>query len=165
MSDASPAPPEQAGAAARFLVVNDMPMLVLGMGDTDGDRELWRRLGVAGLTGIPGFYGFNFPRGAQVGFTLTFEHMRLEDDQAKGLLQIPRSSVDADWLLTAKRMKGTMLAVGLDLDLDPDSSDKEVCDLLDARAKEATASNVYDHDIRAAIVGVAEPREGLPLFF
>ncbi len=165
MSDATEAPPEQAGAAARFLVVNEMPMLVLAMGDTEGDRELWRRLGVAGLPGIPGFYGVNFPRGAQIGFTLTFEHMRLEDDQAKGLLQIPRSSVDADWLITAKRLKGTMLAVALDLDLDPDASDKDVCDLLDARAREATESGRHDRDLRAAIVGVAEPKEGLPLFF
>ncbi len=157
--------PAQAGAAARFLVVRDMPMLALALGDTDADRELWRRLGDAGLAPVPRFYGVDLPRGARVGFTLSFEHLRLEDEDANGLLQLPRAAVDVDWVTTAKRLKGTMLTVALDLDLDADADDKAVCDLLDARAREGEQTGDHDAQLRAAIVGVAEPKGTLPLLF
>ncbi len=158
-------PSQAAGVAARFLVANRMPLLVMSLGDTAGDADLFVRLGTAGLAPIPAFYGVDLPRGARIGLTLTFEQMRLEDEDANGLLQIPRPAVDVDWLAEAKRLKGTMLVVGRELELDPDGDDRAVCDELDARAREANASGDHDRQVRAAIVGVAEPRETLPLLF
>lgn len=147
----------QVGVAVRFLVVADMPMLVLGVGDGEADDRLWTMLATAGLTELPGFYGVDFPRGAAVGLTLTFEHLRLEDEQAQGLLQVPREVVDLDWLQAAKRLRGTMLSVGRELEMDPDADDQAVCDELHTSA--------HDGRLRGAIIGVAEPRGSLPLLF
>lgn len=145
------------GVAVRFLVVADMPMMVIGVGETPGDDALWTTLAMAGLTAVPGFYGVDFPRGAKVGFTVNSDYLRLEDEDSKGLLQVPRASVERAWLSAALRMRGTMLAVGRELDLDPDADDQSTCDELHTSAA--------DERLRGAIVGVAEPRSILPLFF
>lgn len=160
MSDRDPgrAPAGPAtGVAVRFVVVADMPMIVLGVGTEPADDQLWTRLAMAGLMELPGFYGVDFPRGAKVGFTLTFEHLRLEDEDVNGLLQIPRASVGVDWLTAAQRLRGSMVAMGRNLELDPDVDDQAVCEELQACGAAG--------DLRGAIVGLAEPRTGLPLFF
>ncbi|MDX1622096.1 MAG: hypothetical protein R3320_13950, partial [Nitriliruptorales bacterium] len=91
-----------------------------------------------------------------LGVTLTSEDLKVEDEQENRLLRVPRESVPEDWEREAIRLKGTMLMAGRDLEVDPDHSPKELCDLLEAAAA--------DDRLAGAIVGVAEPEEGLPLF-
>lgn len=151
-----------AAAYVRFLVVRTMPMVVLDVA-TDADdapvllqRTLFRRLVELGLAVLPRFYGLDLPRGARIGFTLNADELRLEDDEATGLLRVDRSNLPPAWVDAALRLKGTMTYAVRDLDMDPDLSPRELCDLLEAAAG--------DERVAGAVVGVAEPREGLPLF-
>lgn len=164
--------PETA-AHVRFVVLRGLPMLVVDLeegadphrgtdtGTDDGAQaggqvRLFPLLVERGLMRLPRFYGHDLPRGAQVGVTLTAEELKIEDEQETRLLRLPRASVPEDWEAAAKRLKGTMLIVGRELGVDPDHSPKELCDLLEDAAG--------DDRIAGAIVGVAEPREGLPFF-
>ena len=147
---------------ARFLVVREMPMLVVDLEGTAPDLplvadNLLRNLTEAGLVMLPAFYGVEFPKGARVGWTLAREELRLEDEQEQTHLRITRGAVDPVGEAAALRLKGTMLAVGWNLGIDPDDSDQATCDRLDTAAR--------DGAVAAAIVGVAEPQEGLPLLF
>ncbi|MDX1658293.1 MAG: hypothetical protein R3343_05690 [Nitriliruptorales bacterium] len=149
----------------RFVVVRSLPMLVVDIsedksvnGDGNGERQtpLYRLLVERGLVELPKFYGQDLPRGARVGVTLTDEDLKIEDEDENRLLRVPRQSVPGDWEQEAKRLKGTMLVAGRDLEVDPDQSIRELCDLLEEAAQ--------DDRLLGAIVGVAEPEEGLPLF-
>lgn len=147
---------------ARFLVVREMPMVVVDLeGDEPAlplvDDNLFRTLVERGLVVLPGFYGVDLPRGARIGWTLERQELRLEDEQAVGLLRVPRPSVDPVWEAASLRLKGTMFCAAWNLGLDPDLTDRAVCDALHTAA---TAGRVA-----GAIVGVAEPSQGLPLFF
>lgn len=153
---------EDTAAYVRFLVVRSMPLLVVDLDapETDGpaqmDGGLFQTLVERGLAMVPGLYGQSLPQGAQVGLTLDDDELRLEDDQETRLLRVPRDSVDPGWREEALRLRGTMLYVGRNLAMDPDLSTRAVCDLIDAAA---------DHErVAAAIVGVAEPDQGLPVF-
>lgn len=151
-------------AHARFLVVRGLPLLVV---DLEGPEQLdtplvleqglFRTLLERGLAVLEGFYGRDLPRGARVGLTLTADELKLEDDAETRLLRVPRPSVDPDWLADARRLRGSMLLVGRNLGVDPDQTPREVCDLVEERTAERR--------IAGAIVGFAEPREGLPLLF
>jgi hypothetical protein len=99
----------------------------------------------------------DLPRGARVGWTLEPDQLRLEDEQATGLLRLPRPSVDPVWEAASLRLRGTMFCAGWNLGMDPDMSDRQVCDVLHAAALRGA--------LAGAIVGVAEPRTGLPLVF
>lgn len=142
----------------RFVVIRGMPMLVIDIGESDGNGStpLYRLLVERGLVELPKFYGQDLPRGARVGVTLTKDDLKVEDEQENRLLRVPRASVPPEWEREAKRLKGTMLVAGRDLEVDPDQSPKEVCDLLEAAAGQKR--------LVGAIVGVAEPQQGLPLF-
>lgn len=146
---------------ARFLVVRALPMVVLDV-VTDADDApallqptLFRALVDHGLAVLPGFYGCELPRGARVGFTLEADELRLEDEDATGLLRVGRANLPPAWVDAALRLKGTMTYAGRDLDMDPDLSARDLCDLLDLAAR--------DERVAGAIVGVAEPRQDLPL--
>ena len=149
-------------AHARFLVVREQPLLAV---DLEGDEpdlpmvedNLFKRVVEAGLLVLPGFYGVQLPRGARVGWTLTSEELRLEDEQETTLLRLPREAVDPVWEAASLRLRGTMFCLGWHLGIAPDDTDKQVVDRLDQQARIGR--------LAGAVVGVAEPRTGLPLLF
>lgn len=149
-------------AHARFLVVREQPMVVV---DLEGDEphlpmvedNLFKRVVEAGLLVLPGFYGVQLPKGARVGWTLTDDELKLEDEDETRLLRIPRDAVDAVWEAASLRLRGTMFCLGWHLGMDPDEDARQTCDRLDEQARIGR--------LAGAVVGVAEPREGLPLIF
>jgi hypothetical protein len=155
---------DAAVAHVRFEVVRDLPMVVVDLETPDAvdapvllQDNLFRTLVDRGLAVLPRFFGLSLPQGARVGFTLTDDELRLEDEQETRLLRVPRDGVDPAWLAAAKRLRGTMLLVGRDLGVDPDQSPGDLCQLLEASSRQQR--------VAGAIVGVAEPVQGLPLIF
>lgn len=144
------------GVAARLLLVQGLPMVVLDLIDGSGNELLFGRLVEHGLVVLPRFYGVDLPRGVRVGFQIDRSELQLVDETADPLLKVARSGVPDDWLEAALRIKGTMLLLGRDLEMDPDDDAKAICDLLDVCAQ--------DGRVAGAIVGVAEQKAGLPLF-
>lgn len=150
-------------AHARFLVLGSRPLLAVDLEGPEPEGPaalapgLYRTLLERGLAVLEGFYGRDLPRGARVGLTLTREELKLEDADETRLLSVPRPSVDADWLHHATRLRGSMLLVARNLGIDPDQTPKELCDLIERGTGERR--------VAGAIVGFAEPREGLPLVF
>lgn len=149
-------------AHVRFLVLRSMPMLVADLEAPDADTParldggLFQTLTERGLAVVSALYDEPLPKGAQVGFTLTDEELRLEDDRETSLLRVARRKVDPAWRDEALRMKGTMLYVGRNLGMSPELSPRELCDLLERAAG--------SERVAAAIVGVAEETTGLPMF-
>ncbi len=159
-------PADAVAASARFVLLRDLPLLVVDLEPPTTDdpaaamrREggLTRALAERGMVQLPRFYDVDLPRGVRVGLTMEADTMRLEDDRETVLLRLPRAGVDRSWVDRALHLRGTMLCVGPAIGIAPDQSPHEVCDLLDIAA---TAGRVL-----GAIVGVAEPRQGLPLLF
>jgi hypothetical protein len=158
-------PADAVSAAARFVLLRDLPLLVVDLtppqeaaDEPPALREgLFRTLLERGLVQLPRFYDVDLPKGVRVGLTLEPERLRLEDDQETTLLRVPRAGVDTDWVDRALALRGTMLCVGPGLGIGPDHEPHEVCDLLDLAAT--------DGRVAGAIVGVAEPAQGLPLLF
>lgn len=158
-------PADAVSASARFVLLRDLPLLVVDLHPPEDVGEqppalregLFRTLLERGLVQLPRFYGVELPKGVRVGLTLEPERMRLEDDQETTLLRIPREGVGDDWVERALALRGTMLCVGPGLGVGPDHDAHEVCDLLDLAAGAGR--------LAGAIVGVAEPAQGLPLIF
>lgn len=158
-------PADAVSASARFVLLRDLPLLVVDLtppedaGDTPPAlREgLFRALVERGLVQLPRFYDIDLPRGVRVGLTLDPGEIRLEDDEETVLLRVPREPVDQPWIDRALELHGTMLCVGHAIGIGPDQDPHEVCDLLDLAAT--------DDRVAGAIVGVAEPAQGLPLVF
>ncbi len=158
-------PADAVSAAARFVLLRDLPLLVVDLEPPADDDTtppmlrdgLFRALTERGMVVLPRFYGTDLPRGANVGLTIERDVLRLEDDAETTLLRIPREAVERPWLDRAIALKGTMLCVGPALGVNADQDAHELCDVLDIAA---TAGRVA-----GAIVGVAEPRIGLPLLF
>lgn len=150
-------------AAARFLLVRGMPLVVVDLAPTDDDvppllaDDLFRRLVDGGLLVLPRFLGLELPKGARVGFTLTADEVVLEDEDGTRLLRVPRAALERAWVERALALKGTMLVVGRDLGIDPDQTGLAVAEAVEAGCAEGR--------VAGAIVGVAEPRTGLPLLF
>lgn len=148
-------------AAARFLVVRGMPFVVVDLEPADPGTpplladDLFRRLVERGLVVLPRLFGIDLPRGARVGFTLSRDELELEDEQETRLLRVPRASLDPEWIQRALELKGTAVLVGRDLGIDPDQSPREVAETVDGACG--------DGRVAGAIVGVAEPRQPLPL--
>lgn len=149
-------------AHVRLEVLRDLPMMVVDLegpepeGPLTLEEGLFRTMTEHGLVVLPRFYGVDLPRGARVGVTLAEDECRVEDEDATKLLTMPVGSVDADWRSAAQRLRGTMLLVGRNLGVDPDLDLRGLCDLLEEQAAEGR--------VAGAIVGVAEPTTGLPLF-
>ena len=154
-------PADAVRAAARFVLLRDLPLLVVDLEPPAEARDepptlrdgLFRALLERGLVQLPRFYDVDLPRGVRVGCTLERDQLRLEDDQETTLLRVPRAGIDA----RALELRGTMLCVGPGLGVGPDHTPHEVCDLLDLAAGTGR--------VAGAIVGVAEPAQGLPLLF
>lgn len=156
-------PADAVGAAARFVLLRHLPLLAVDLepppdaGDAMSGEGLMTALLERGMVQLPRFYDVDLPRGVRVGLTLDGDRLRLEDDQETTLLRIPRQGVDPDWVARALELRGAMLCVGPGLGIGPEHDPHEVCDLLDLAA---TAGRVV-----GAIIGVAEPKQGLPLLF
>ncbi len=158
-------PADAVSASARFVLLRDLPLLVVDLTPPeDADdapptlREgLFRALVERGLVQLPRFYDIDLPRGVRVGLTLDPDEIRLEDDEETTLLRVPREPVEQPWIDRALELRGTMLCVGHAIGVGPDQDAHEVCDLLDLAAT--------DDRVAGAIVGVAEPAQGLPLIF
>jgi hypothetical protein len=155
-------PADADSAAVRFLVLGDLPLLVVDLeGGTEPDGpillggSLFRTVVERGCVVLPRFYGVDLPRGVRVGLTVERDQMRLEDTDETTLLRVPRASLDPDWYREATRLKGTMFVLGRELGIDPDQTPQQVCDLLDAAAG--------DGRVAGAIVGVAETLPTLPI--
>lgn len=149
-------------AAARFLLVRGMPIVVVDLEPADTDTpsllvdDLFRRLVDAGLAVLPRFLGQELPKGARVGFTVSRDELVLEDDAETRLLRVPRAALEQDWLDRALALRGTVLIAGRELGIDPDQSGLAVAETVEAACA--------DERVAGAVVGVAEPRTGLPLF-
>lgn len=144
------------GVGVRFLVVGDgLPLLVAALPEEGRGPQLATALVERGLVELPRFLGVDLPRGVRVGFNLTKEQLELVDEQDDTLLRAPREAIDPAWIEAALRLKGTMLVVCRDLDLDPDEPPRELADRLEERARAGAALG--------AIVGVVEERPTLPL--
>jgi hypothetical protein len=148
-------------AAARFLLVRGLPLAVVDLEPADPTTpplladDLFRRLVERGLVVLPRFLGQELPKGARVGFTVGQDALELQDEDETTLLRVARGALDPDWLDRALGLKGTVLLVGRDLGIDPDQPAGEVARTVD----DACA----DERVAGAVVGVAEPRTGLPL--
>jgi hypothetical protein len=144
------------GVGVRFLVVGqNLPLLVAGLYEDARGPELAAALVERGLVEIPRFLGVDLPRGAQLGFSLTSDELRLVDEQDATLMRAPRASVDEAWLEHARRLKGTMFVAARELELDPDQAPRELAERVDERARAGAAMG--------GIVGFSEERPTLPL--
>ena len=143
------------GVGVRFLVVNRLPLLVADLPEEDRGPRLATALVERGLVELPRFLGVDLPRGAQLGFSLTADELRLVDEQDNTLMRAPRDAVDPDWLTEARRLRGTMFVAARELDLDPDEAPRDLADRLDERARGGSAMG--------GIVGFSEERPTLPL--
>lgn len=158
-------PADAVSASARFVLLRDLPLLVVDLTPPEDAADtpptlregLFRALVERGLVQLPRFYDIDLPRGVRVGLTLDPDEIRLEDDEETVLLRVPREPVDQPWIDRALELRGTMLCVGHAIGVGPDQDPHAVCDLLDLAA---TGDRVA-----GAIVGVAEPAQGLPLLF
>lgn len=149
-------------AAARFMVVRGQPLLAL---DIDGSAPtgpvlepgLYRSLMESGMVVLEAFFGTDLPRGARLGWILESGELRLESEGGDRLLRMDRAGVDAEWLVAARQLKGTMLVAGHELGIDPDDTPGEVAGRLEVAARERR--------VVGAIVGVGEAASSLPLIF
>lgn len=155
--------PTDTAAAARFLLVRGMPIVVVDLEPAEEGTpslladDLFRRLVDRGLAVLPRFLGQELPKGARVGFTVTDTELVLEDEDETRMLRVPRGALPPDWLARALTLKGTVLLVGRDLGIDPDQTGLAVAETVEA--------GCADQRVAGAIVGVAQPRTGLPLLF
>ena len=160
-------PADAVSAAARFVLLRHLPLLVVDLTPPEEAADepatlregLFRTLLERGLVQLPRFYDVELPRGVRVGLTLERDEIRLEDDEETTLLRVPRQGVDQPWIDRALELRGTMLCVGHRIGVGPDHDAHALCDLLDLAAT--------DGRVAGAIVGVAEPMggQGLPLLF
>lgn len=151
---------EQVGV--RFVVVRDMPLVAVDVVTRRSDAPLsqagglFQRVVEAGVPVLPGFFGVDLPRGAEVGWTLRPDVLVLQDADGNDLLEVPRAVPPADWLARARALRGTMFVLGAGLGLGPDDAPADVAHAIDVGAR--------DGRMAAAIVGVVEPPVGLPIF-
>ncbi len=143
------------GVELRSLVVDDRPLLVVGLHDDDEHRRLEIALHERGLQVLPGLVGSTLPRGARVGLVLERQELRLVDSADVLLLRAPREGLDAAWCARAVALRGTLLVVVRDVALGPDVDERSVVLAVDAAARLGGA--------RGGIVGVVEARPTLPL--
>lgn len=145
------------GVALRALCVRGLPMLVAVMGVGGRSRLLLDTLADAGVRDLPGFIGYELPKGARVGFVLDAVELRLVDEQDDALMRAPLAGIDADWIAAAVQLKGTMLIVLTDDVPDAELRSEDLVRAVDEAARRGAA--------HGAIVGVHDERTRLPLIF
>lgn len=155
--DTSPLDGGVTGVGVRTVTLGQLPLLIAGVpGHGDGQR-LWDAVTERGLRPLSRVSGVDLPRGAEVGFVVDRDELRLVDPTDTPVLRAARSGLDAGWLEAAKRLKGTMTVLVRDLEL---TAERTPAQLL-ADADEAAA----DGRVIGAIVGLLEERPQLPLLF
>jgi hypothetical protein len=92
-----------------------------------------------------------------VGVLLEGEQVRLVDERETTLLRLDRRGLAREWLDTAVRLRGTMLAVVTAVDVAELDDLAALGDRLESEAREGR--------LDGAIVGVADRRPRLPLIF
>jgi hypothetical protein len=145
------------GVAVRTVTLGGMPLLAAAVPSGGRGEILLDAVTERGLLALPAVSGVELPRGARVGFSVDRAELRLVDEQDATLLRAPREGLDEGWLEVARRLRGTMVVLGRDVDLD---ADLDVAAIV-ARFDEAAA----DGRVVGAIVGLVEERPTLPLFF
>ena len=148
---------EGATVGVRTLAPGGMPLLVADLPESSEGTAVRQALRGAGLRPLAGFVGVEFPRGAAVGLLLEGDQVRLVDDRETTLLRLDRRGLAPEWLESAVRMKGTMLAVATGIGV----AGLEDRGSLGARLE----SEARDGRLDGAIVGVADRRPRLPLVF
>lgn len=155
--DASPPDGGVTGVGVRTVTLGRLPLLLAGVpGRGDGQR-LWDAVAERGLQPLSRVSGVDLPRGAELGFVVDRDELRLVDPDDRPVLRAARSGLDAGWLEAAKRLKGTMTVLVRDLQLTAERTPPEL--LADADAAAA------DGRVIGAIVGLLEERPQLPLLF
>ena len=150
-------PAPGADVRLRTLLVGDLPLLIASVPSAGPAGQLVDALADRGVPALTGFVGVDLPRGARVGFMIDASELRLVDDREQALLRAPREGLDQGWLEVARRLKGTMTVVVVDLDVGPETPRDDLVRLVDQAARGGSA--------RGAIIGVAEERPVLPLLF
>ena len=150
-------PATREGVQLRTLVVGHQPLLVASVPRAGRGAQLVAALAERGVPELRGFLGAQLPRGARVGFMIDTTEMRLVDDRDQALLRAPRVGLDPGWLEAARRLRGTMAVIAVELELGPETPRRQILERLDAAARHGT--------VRGAIIGVAEDRPTLPLVF
>ena len=150
-------PAGREGVRLRTLVVGHQPLLVASVPEVGRGARLVTALAARGVPELRGFVGEQLPRGARVGFMLDAAEMRLVDDRDQALLRAPREGLDAEWLETARRFRGTLAVIAVALDFGPDTPRVQLLEQLELAARRG--------NLRGAIIGVAEDRPTLPLLF
>jgi len=148
---------EQPVVGVRTLTPAGLPMLVADLPATHEGALVHAALLEAGLVGLPGIFGIDFPRGARVGVQLEGAEVRLVDESDTTLLRLTRAGLSPDWIEQAVRMKGTMLIVSTEAGIVAFSDERALGDALELRAR--------DGGVVGAIVGVHDRRPRLPLLF
>jgi hypothetical protein len=146
-----------APAGVRTLAPGGLPLLVADLPEGPDGAAVRAALRTAGLRPMPGLLGVDFPRGAAVGLLLEGDEVRLVDERETTLLRLGRRGLAREWLDSAVRLRGTMLAVttGIDVAVLDDPT------RLAARLETEARSGRLD----GAIIGVADRRPRLPLVF
>lgn len=150
-------PDPGSGVALRTLVLGKLPLLVAAVADEGDGTRLRDLLSQRGLAPLPAFLGAELPRGAQVGFMLGADEVRLVDDRDETLLRAVRDGIDTDWLEASRRLKGTMTVLVQGAAPAPDLPAPQLAQALHEAA--------IDGRVWGAIVGVADERPSLPLMF
>jgi hypothetical protein len=144
-----------AGVGVRTVTLGGLPLLLAVVSTGAGADALLAAVADGGLAPVPGLSGVDLPRGARVGFVVDRDQLRLVDERDTTLLRAPRSGLDATWLDTALRLRGTMAVVARDVEVDASSSVPELVARIDAAGA--------DGRVLGAIVGIVEERPTLPL--
>jgi hypothetical protein len=145
------------GVAVRTVTLAGMPLLAAAVPSGGRGATLLDAVTERGLLALPAVSGVDLPRGARVGFSVDRDELRIVDEQDATLLRAPRQGLDERWLEAARRLRGTMVVLGRDVELD---ADLDVATIV-ARFDEAAA----DGRVVGAIIGLVEERPTLPLFF
>lgn len=155
--DTSGGAPPGEGVVVRTVTVGGLPLLVAGVPDRGAGAQLLAVVMDRGLQALASVRGADLPRGAELGFVVDRDELRLVDPDDRPLLRAGREGLDPTWLEAAKRLKGTMTLVVRDLVVDATTSPGELLAAADEAAREGR--------VVGAIVGLVEERPQLPLLF
>jgi hypothetical protein len=144
-------------AGVRTLAPGGLPLLIVDLPRSPEGAAVREALRSAGLRGLTGFVGVEFPRGAAVGILLEGDEVRLVDERETTLLRLSRRGLAEDWLEAAGRLRGTMLTVVTGVGVAALDDPSALGDRLETEAR--------DGELDGAIVGVADRRPRLPLVF
>lgn len=145
------------GVVVRTVTVSGLPLLLAGVPLDEPGGRLWEALAERGLRPLERVAGAELPRGAELGFVVDRDELRLVDPTDTPILRAGRDGLADAWLEAAKRLKGTMCVAVADHTFAPDA---EVAQLVREADEAAAAGRAV-----GAIVGLVEERPTLPLLF